>query len=405
MRVIQVHEHQQISIGEILGDVRFSESDHDSLAIFAQKHKHNYYQLQYRSIKFSHYVGAMQIGDLTIEILPKADRNSSFPVWRNALLDMLRYCKILNIETLGSASLLTKSNSILELYYAYFLEEIDKLLKIGLQKGYQNTERNSTNAKGQIQFAQQIQKNYLHKERFYTRFQDYNYNNLLNQILWKTLNILEQMPLSIQLHSKLRIVKANFPSVESIKISAEHFKRLRLHRTAAHYKPALDIAELLISRFRPDIRAGNRNLIAVLFDMNLLFEEYIFRQLQQLQHANLKVLRQQSKPFWNRRFIRPDIILELDQERMVLDTKWKILERVNPNMQDLQQAFTYAQYFDARKVALIYPRVNILNDLSPTPFQASSNEKDYFCQVHFAEVIRDGRLNLHINESILKALT
>ena len=277
-------------------------------------------------------------------------------------------------------------------------------MRQGLQKAYQLTIANSTSAKGQIQFHQHLQKNRLHQERFYTRFQVYNHSNLLNQILWAALEILRQLPLSLLLTEKLRAVQARFPKIEARAISTKDFVHLRLHRRAAHYKEALDIAELLIGRFRPDIRSGMRSLIAVLFDMNVLFEEYIFRQLQQLQGEDVQVFRQQSKRFWNRRSIRPDIVLQLGEERLVLDTKWKILERVQPSMSDVQQAFVYSQYFNAQRVALIYPKVNPLNDLPPTAFQVGSDEKKYFCQVHFAEIIRDGRLNTELNKSLLKAL-
>ncbi len=405
MRLLQVHEYQHIRIGETIRGVVFTEKDCNALAAYWQAHQGRYYKLQHRGIRFSHYVGALQVGDLTIEILPKADKNSPLPVWRDALLDMLRYCKILKIHTLDTANLQHKNNSILELYYERYLDAVDALLRQGLQKDYQLVTANSTSAKGQIQFHQHIQKNRLHQERFYTRFQAYNHSNLLNQILWAALEILNQLPLSLRLTEKLKAIQAHFPKIAPRAIDIKDFARLRLHRRAAHYKEALDIAELLIGRFRPDIRSGMRSLIAVLFDMNVLFEEYVFRQLQQLQNDTIQVFRQQSKSFWNRRSIRPDMVLQIGEERVVLDTKWKILERVQPSMQDVQQAFVYSQYFNAQKVALIYPKVNPLKDLPPTVFQPFSDEKKYFCQVHFADIIQNERLNIQVNQSILNALT
>jgi 5-methylcytosine-specific restriction enzyme subunit McrC len=76
----------------------------------------------HNGIKLSHYVGALQTGDLTIEILPKADAQKSpdSTLWQSVLLDLLRECKLIKMESLTHAGLRLRPNAILDLYVEIF---------------------------------------------------------------------------------------------------------------------------------------------------------------------------------------------------------------------------------------------------------------------------------------------
>jgi len=70
---ITVFEHQSLKIGNGLNEDQFSA---------LQKHYGingvPYYSLIHNGVKFNEHVGVLQIGNTTIEILPKAEKNDKF---------------------------------------------------------------------------------------------------------------------------------------------------------------------------------------------------------------------------------------------------------------------------------------------------------------------------------------
>ena len=97
--------------------------------------------------------------------------------------------------------------------------------------------------------------------------------------------------------------------------------------------------------------------------MNLLWEQFIYVSLKKKSDVITKVTSQTSKHFWkpqNGRRTRmiPDIVIESTHRNIVLDTKWKNLNGYQPSPDDLRQIYVYHEYYNATKVALIYPGKN-----------------------------------------------
>ena len=137
--------------------------------------------------------------------------------------------------------------------------------------------------------------------------------------------------------------------------------------------------------------------------MNLLFEEYVYRKLKNLESRDWQVRRQLQKTFWKRRRIQPDIVIHTAGQSFVLDTKWKVLKMTRPSMEDLRQLYVYCRYFDARKGLLLYPKVYDLADQPAAAFETVGEEEDhepYYCQLSFLQLIKNGQLNREIGAEI-----
>jgi len=124
------------------------------------------------------------------------------------------------------------------------------------------------------------------------------------------------------------------------------------------------LARLIILNYSPDISHGQEKMISLLFDMNNLWEEYIFVKLSEvLQNTNYSIIGQDYKTFIGFNSLKPDIVIRHQKtgETYVIDTKWKIPNNI-ANVADLRQIYTYARFWNAQKVMLLYPGNQINNE-------------------------------------------
>lgn len=326
---------------------------------FNELHQNKYFTIIHKGIRFGSYVGVIQIGGLTIEILPKADNNENADknLWQNVLLNMLKVCKYIQVESISETQLKKRYQSILDVYFELYLIEVERLVKKGLIKKYRKNQSNQNALKGKLLFSQNIQQNLVHKEHFYCEHQVYDKNHLLHQILLKGLLVLKTFA-NDALKDKMNRLLYEFQDFENINIQKKHFDKIIINRKNYDYQKAVDIAKIIILNYSPSLNYGNDNLLTLLFDMDALWEEYIFRILQKHKTDEIEVSFQNSDKFWENKRIRPDIVLKTEYETFVIDTKWKIIEANNPSDDDLKQMFVYNLHWKAEKTLLLYPKTN-----------------------------------------------
>lgn len=380
MFTIKVFEHQTIKIGEKLIFYRGGEEKEGTLeekyikALWKMydENKRPFFTPSRGGIKFREWVGVIKVLDLTLEILPKADKKENFKdkeeqnKWQCILIDTLNVCRLLDTPTVSDASLKLKSNSILDLYIERLINEVTSLLHAGLIKKYRKEEVNHTALKGRLLLQKHITKNVIHKELFFISKTTYDRDHLLNQILYKAIKLLPLICNNQYLISKCYQIQLSFPEVNDVKVDSSTFEKLVFDRKSDSYRYAVQIAKLLLLSYRPDVSSGGSHSIAILFDMNKLWEEYVYRKLQKANDGSLIIHNQRSTKFWNHqstdRYLKPDIVIErsinsLEKEYVVIDTKWKNIynEVKNVGMDDLRQMFAYHHYFDAVRCYLLYP--------------------------------------------------
>lgn len=354
---ITVFEHQSLKIGNGLNEDQFSA---------LQKHYGvngvPYYSLIHNGVKFNEHVGVLQIGNTTIEILPKAEKNTSESQesWKKVLIGMLQAVGMFNTQAPSTSSLKLKPNSILDLYFELYINELEYLLRRGVIKKYNKREGNKDALKGRLLFNKHIEKNLVHKERFYVSYTNYDKDHLLHQILFTALDLLSSINYNPLLYSRIQKLLLNFPEVNKLKVSSSTFEKIVLNRKSVVYSNAIEIAKLILLNYHPDIEKGRQDVLALMFNMNDLWEKFVLSSIKRHKDDDMKVQGQLSKSFWqsdkgSKSRMKPDIVITRDDETIVLDTKWKNLNGKNPSPDDLRQMFVYSKYFNAKKVALLYP--------------------------------------------------
>ena len=389
---IVVFEHEVLRFD--IGEKRISEDQFKALQRYYGSGV-PFFKLIYNGIQFNEHVGVIQIGKTLIEVLPKADKNSNSiseeNKWRNILIGMMRSVGGFNIKSTSSSHLKIKPNTILDLYFELFIKEVEYLLHSGLVKKYRKKEGNVSALKGSLQFSKHIQQNITHQERFYVRHTSYDVDHQMHFILYKAIQLIKQINTNSSLQSRIGSLLLNFPEMPDVKVTESTFNNLSFNRKTEHYKQGIEIAKLLLLQYHPDISKGRNNVLALMFDMNLLWEKFIFKSLRKHKNSESRITAQTTKYFWkpekgNRSRMQPDIWIQNGEESIILDTKWKNLNGYNPSPDDLRQMYVYHEYYKAQKVALVYPGITNekRNGLFLDP--VSSNPIDKECSVITIEV-------------------
>ena len=370
--IIRVLEHSTLPVGHRQGTAEFRPEHWQRLRRYHETGAgRRYYDVRPDGIRFKHYVGVVQAGDLTIEVLPKADAvpgavtspDEPFDRWRRLLLRMLAEAGLLPRHVLDTALLAEQENNLLDLYLALLLDEVETLLRRGLVKRYRQREGQVKALKGSLLFGPHLARNVVHQERFYTRHQTYDHDHPAQRLLRQALVLLPTLTAHATLRGRAARALLAWPELPLVRATAAVFARLRRGRKLAPYRPALRIARLLLLRLSPDLNSGPEDLIALFFNMNHVWESYLLHTLRRLAPAGWAVSKPPKCVFWQaagpngfQSRMQPDVLLHhATHGHVVLDAKWKRPEG-GPAEADLRQLFAYAQYYHAARARLLYPQ-------------------------------------------------
>ncbi|WP_232772529.1 McrC family protein [Psychromonas sp. Urea-02u-13] len=330
-------------------------------------------------LQVQNYAGVIFTPDNTqIEVLPKVgkqggDSNKNKQEARSALLMMLKSLKgFRHIET-QAASIASQKMPLLEVFITQFLETVNTLIKRGLRSDYVAREDNLAYLKGKLNIGKQVRHNFINKHKFYVEYDEFLQDRPANRLLHSALVCINKYTRSANNQKLLQELKFVFTDVPVSKDYKLDFTRMKLDRGMDYYKRPLNWAQLILEGFSPQSMKGKNHAPSLLFPMEAVFESYVANILRK-QVANGYQLKEQvqskslvkhAEQHWFR--LKPDLIIEKDNEtKVVLDTKWKLLEQSKDNgtakyglsQSDFYQMFAYGHKYLSGKgdMFLLYPQ-------------------------------------------------
>jgi 5-methylcytosine-specific restriction enzyme subunit McrC len=359
-RTLRVFEHDRIGVGA--DGLRPHELD--ALVRFNDEHEGGYFEAGHKHLRTRSYVGYIEIGDVAIEILPKADRHSigNAQPWREGLLEMLKVAGGLDLERLPNASQKLSRRTLVEIIAQSYLAELEPLLREGLAKGYRTVESNGTVFRGRLKVSEHIRTNLVRADRFFVSYQSFDHYIAINRVLLAALDVLSWLALSDSTCCAVEAAMTRFPELSIAGVDATMLDRLQLNRATRRYAGALAYARMILAHQGPQLRAGRTPVFALLFDMNALWERYVAVLVRKVAPPGLAVHAQEQHPFWlpqqkGVRRIKPDIVVRNHSDRalLVIDTTWKVPSNGMPSDDDLKQMFVYNELLACARSILLYP--------------------------------------------------
>lgn len=329
----------------------------------------------HRVVQVTSFVGVINAPNgFQIEVLPKVGKAASGAAEARWLLIRMLSCLqgFRHIAT-DSARIAAARMPLWEIFIAEFLRTVEHVVKRGLRSEYCSRQDNLYALRGKWLTAAHLRHNLCRADRFFTEHDEFSTDRPENRLLHAGLLHVLTVSVSLanqQLARELRFVFADLPASTHPRLD---FERVRLDRGMSGYAEALAWARLVLDDESPLAGSGKHHAPSLLFPMEAVFEAFVATHLaKQLvkpltlkTHACSHHLVRHRDQAWFR--LKPDFLVRAaSADRLVLDTKWKLLDGFKANgmdkyglsQSDCYQLHAYGQsYLDGRgDVVLIYPR-------------------------------------------------
>lgn len=375
MQVLQVLEHERLPILENPpADVKALGPRHaKALDRLQGRLPKNAVGWERQAVKFSHYCGVIQLDDLSLEILPKVHGKESDPgTCREVLVRMLYATRHLTLHRMGQARVGLQSLHLLDVFIDHFCDDLSHQVRQGMIRQYVTKVENGAFFRGKLLVAQHLRANFANQERVYCEYDELDQDNQFNRVIKYVLQKLLRVARSGATKRSLTELLYLFDDVTDVEVRATDAERITLDRGNRRYASVFEFCEWVLRGSAQDVASGPSSSLALLFDMNRLFEGFVARRIKPLAWEAGYRLREQGP---QRRFLlradtdeevfvtKPDMTLsdEDDQIVRILDAKWKVIDpsqkKLGISESDLYQVASYALRYGCDQVSLVFPAV------------------------------------------------
>jgi len=338
------------------------------------------------AIKLQNYVGTIVFRGEQLNIFPKVfkededDHDSSGLAINeliNNLLYWLQYCDRLNFPFIQFKSDISETTSLVELFITVYVHYVKAAIERQRFHRYEDVTESGSYVKGKINLYDYAMRkvpsgNLGQLEYTYSSFV---FDNTLNQIIKCTcrqlFQITEQAANKKAIH-KILTMLADVSDKNCMPYECDAVKLSSLH---SRYQIILSMSKMFLMNKASNAAIGREDNFCFLFPAEVLFEGFIGGFLKEMLLDTARVVTQASDQYLaelvvdgeiigNAFMLKEDILVEFSDRIIVLDTKYKEIERFNRIREnkklgisdsDMKQMAIYAAKRGAKKLFLLYP--------------------------------------------------
>jgi 5-methylcytosine-specific restriction enzyme subunit McrC len=257
-----------------------------------------------------------------------------------------------------------RNSDLLELLIRSFARRLQEQIRAGLSRAYRLHEDDLSRLRGKMDVTRQFTKLAASPQKLACRYDEFTADIPLNRLLLCAVIFLRRQSVSAATQRLLNEITTHFSDVQIVsKSEALLAERFTPDRVNQQWGILARLARLFLSSEYQTAHGGRQEGIALLFDMNKLFESYVaalarkayiplgYDVRTQGPHDHLTC----DKVFQT----RPDVHVKRGDDVFVLDTKWKKLDSSKPNVgveqKDAYQMHAYAHVYKSCATILLYP--------------------------------------------------
>ena len=224
-------------------------------------------------LKASSYVGAVIVGDLAITVRPK------IPIDR--VMFLITYAMDPHHWRMN-ISQLEQAKNLIEAVVLAFTHRTRQAIHRGLLRGYRREEDALYEVRGQIRFGDQIGRRFDMPLPLEVAFDSYTEDIEKNRMLKTAIYRLRRTFIRSEgAERELRSLRPAFSSVDLGQYRRGLLPKVRYTRLEEHYRPAVELAALIIENSSLELFHGKVASASFFIDMNRVFEEFLYVALRE----------------------------------------------------------------------------------------------------------------------------
>lgn len=402
-------EHEKIKIGSRNDPVnkQISQADADYLQSVETISGSPIFKWGNKTLIAQQWVGVISTPNISIEVMPKIANTSTVEEIRDKLVKMLLLVNNVSSKETITSSLSYGTHGFIDVLASIFLRKLEKEVLRGIILSYEKVSNNLQAVKGSIDFTQHINKNAMVESKFFCKYSKMTKNHLINQTIKYTLALLNRVVRTNLNKIMIKKLSLYFEDVEDVAVTLDDVEKIQYHRNNIRYSEIIDYCKIFISGTALELRVGFVKLNFLMFDMNKLYQEFIYKSLKRI--LKDKIYRAKTSYLLTNRSngakkakLIPDIFYRINSNKeVVIDTKWKIVEKF-ASEKDLYQMNAYMSVFnDVEESILLYPK-DSKNDKIIGDYVVNCKGKPFLLKVRTVDIslIGTSGFNAHLISSI-----